>query len=313
MGTVRAELAFGLENRGHEPAAVARGVEEAALALGIAQLLDRPTSSCPAASFSASRSARRWRAGRRCVVLDEPTSQLDPVAGDELIGSLRRLNEDVDAAIVLAEHRLERCLGAADRVIALVAAGSCAMRRPGEFLRVGRRAAPELATPGARLLVGPRTATRAGRQSRPRSAARARAAARAEPAGSPATPAATPRPSDGPAPAAALAFDPRVARAARGAGDPSRRVADRRPRRAGGADGTQRRREVDAAAPRRRADAPHARPGRKPPAGSRCCCRTRPTTWSTRPWPRRPRDGAARGRARSGRARAAPSARPFRR
>ena len=43
MGTVRAELGFGLENRGQAPARIARGVEEAALALGIAQLLDRPT------------------------------------------------------------------------------------------------------------------------------------------------------------------------------------------------------------------------------------------------------------------------------
>ena len=43
MGTVRAELAFPLENRGLGPAAVARGVEEAALALGIAPLLDRST------------------------------------------------------------------------------------------------------------------------------------------------------------------------------------------------------------------------------------------------------------------------------
>jgi energy-coupling factor transporter ATP-binding protein EcfA2 len=43
MGTVRAELGFPLENRGDPPAAVALGVEEAALALGIAHLLDRPT------------------------------------------------------------------------------------------------------------------------------------------------------------------------------------------------------------------------------------------------------------------------------
>jgi energy-coupling factor transport system ATP-binding protein len=43
MGTVRSELAFPLENRGEGAAAVARGVEEAALALGIAHLLDRPT------------------------------------------------------------------------------------------------------------------------------------------------------------------------------------------------------------------------------------------------------------------------------
>ncbi len=59
-------------------------------------------------------------AGRPSVVLlDEPTSQLDPVAGDELIGLLRRLNQEWETTILLAEHRLERCLSAADRVIAL--------------------------------------------------------------------------------------------------------------------------------------------------------------------------------------------------
>ena len=53
------------------------------------------------------------------LLLDEPTSQLDPVAGDELVWLLRRLNEDWGTAVVIAEHRLERCLPAADRVIAL--------------------------------------------------------------------------------------------------------------------------------------------------------------------------------------------------
>ena len=55
------------------------------------------------------------------VLLDEPTSQLDPVAGDELIWQLRRLNQEADTAVLLIEHRLERCLAAADRVIALSA------------------------------------------------------------------------------------------------------------------------------------------------------------------------------------------------
>src|SRR5262249_9927610 len=55
----------------------------------------------------------------RLVLLDEPTSQLAPVAGDELIWLLRRLNEEWGVTILLAEHRLERCLPAADRVIAM--------------------------------------------------------------------------------------------------------------------------------------------------------------------------------------------------
>jgi energy-coupling factor transport system ATP-binding protein len=152
MGTVRAELAFGLENRGQEPAAVARGVEEAALSLGIAHLLDRTTADLSGGELQRVALGAALAGRPALVVLDEPTSQLDPVAGDELIGSLRRLNEDADVAIVLAEHRLERCLGFADRVIALDRGRVVCDGSPQEFLRWAIDEAPELATPGARLL-----------------------------------------------------------------------------------------------------------------------------------------------------------------
>jgi energy-coupling factor transport system ATP-binding protein len=118
-GTVRAELAFGLENRGRPPAAVARGVEEAALALAIDHLLDRSTAELSGGELQRTALGAALAGMPAVIVLDEPTSQLDPVAGDELIGLLRRANEDSDATIVLAEHRLERCLGAADRVLVL--------------------------------------------------------------------------------------------------------------------------------------------------------------------------------------------------
>jgi energy-coupling factor transport system ATP-binding protein len=151
MGTVRGELAFGLENRGESPAAVARGVEEAALALGIAHLLDRPTHELSGGELQRVALAAALAGRPSLLVLDEPTSQLDPVAGDELMGLLRRLNEDLDVAIVLAEHRLERCLAAADRVIALDRGRVVCDGTPHEFLAW---APAELLTPGARLLRG---------------------------------------------------------------------------------------------------------------------------------------------------------------
>ncbi len=154
MGTVRAELALPLENRGYGLAAVARGVEEAALALGIAQLLDRPTASLSGGELQRVALGAALAGRPALIVLDEPTSQLDPVAGDELIAGLRRLNEDLDAAILLAEHRLERCLGLADRVIALRDGRVACDAAPAEFLRWAVVEAPELATPGARLLAG---------------------------------------------------------------------------------------------------------------------------------------------------------------
>jgi energy-coupling factor transport system ATP-binding protein len=162
MGTVRAELAFPLENRGESSAAVARGVEEAALALGIAHLLERPTGELSGGELQRVALGAALAGSPSLLVLDEPTSQLDPVAGDELIASLRRLNEDSDTAVLLAEHRLERCLASADRVIALLGGRIACDGTPREFLQWAAHAAPELQTPGSRLLSGLGLAPAAG-------------------------------------------------------------------------------------------------------------------------------------------------------
>ena len=146
MGTVHAELAFPLENRGESEAAVARAVEEVALALAIDHLLPRSTSDLSGGELQRVALGATLTARPSVVVLDEPTSQLDPVAGDELIGLLRRLNEDGDLTILLSEHRLERCLAVADRVVALDRGGSSAMRRrPSSWsgpVRMRRRCRP---------------------------------------------------------------------------------------------------------------------------------------------------------------------------
>ena len=85
------------------------------------------------------------------VLLDEPTSQLDPVAGDELIWLLRRLNEEWGVTILLAEHRLERCLAAADRVVAMDAGRIAFDGAPREFLAWAQEADTALETPAARM------------------------------------------------------------------------------------------------------------------------------------------------------------------
>jgi energy-coupling factor transport system ATP-binding protein len=148
---VRAELAFPLENRGLGAAAVARGVEEAALALGIAPLLDRSTHALSGGELQRVALGAALAGRPRLALLDEPTSQLDPVAGDELLGVLRRLNEEWGTAVILAEHRLERCLSAADRVVALRGGAIACDADPRTFLDWAADHAPELQTPGARL------------------------------------------------------------------------------------------------------------------------------------------------------------------
>ena len=151
MGSVRAELALALESRGHSAAMVARGVEEVALALGIDQLLERSTHELSGGEQQRVALGAALAGRPRVVLLDEPTSQLDPVAGDELIGLLRRLNQEWDTTIVLCEHRLERCLPAADRVIAMHDGRVAHDGEPGDFLEWARHAAPALQTPGAKL------------------------------------------------------------------------------------------------------------------------------------------------------------------
>lgn len=55
----------------------------------------------------------------KILVLDEPTSQLDPLAADEVMKLLRRLKNDLDLTIILSEQRLDRVLGYADQLVLL--------------------------------------------------------------------------------------------------------------------------------------------------------------------------------------------------
>jgi energy-coupling factor transport system ATP-binding protein len=169
LGRVRAELELPLEHRGDSPAAVARAVEETALSLGVAQLLDRRTDTLSGGELQRVALAAAMVHGPQLLLLDEPTSQLDPVAGDELVFLLRRLNEDWGTAVVVAEHRLERCLPAADRVIALVDGRIAYDAPPEDHLAWASEAMPVLATPAARLF------SLAGLPGRPASVKQARA------------------------------------------------------------------------------------------------------------------------------------------
>ena len=168
MSTVRAELALVLESRGHGAGAVARGVEEVALALGIDALLERSTHDLSGGEKQRVALGAALAGRPRLVLLDEPTSQLDPVAGDELIGLLRRLNQEWETTIVLAEHRLERCLSSVDRVIALEHGRVVCDSDPPAFLEWAAEGSPALQTPAAKLfaLAGLRPAPAGVRRAR---------------------------------------------------------------------------------------------------------------------------------------------------
>jgi energy-coupling factor transport system ATP-binding protein len=149
--TVAAEIELPLELRGDSPADRARAVEEVALALAIPHLLGRAVDTLSGGELQRVALAASLVTRPRLVLLDEPTSQLDPVSGDELVWLLRRLNEEWGVAVLLAEHRLERCLAAADRVLSMSAGRVAFDGPPAEFLAWAQRADPALETPAARL------------------------------------------------------------------------------------------------------------------------------------------------------------------
>jgi energy-coupling factor transport system ATP-binding protein len=151
MNSVGAEIALALEHRGAAPGAVARAVEEVALALGVEALLERRLDTLSGGELQRVALAAALAHRPELLILDEPTSQLDPVAGDELVWLLRRLNEEWGTAVLMAEHRLERCLPAADRVVAMDRGRITFNGAPADFLDWSLENDPALATPAASL------------------------------------------------------------------------------------------------------------------------------------------------------------------
>ncbi len=121
---VEDELAFALENAGVPQLTMRKRVEEVLDALGIASLRNRAVSSLSGGEQQRVAIAAALALQPKILVLDEPTSQLDPQSAEDVLGALVRLNADLGLTIVLAEHRLERVLQFADRVVFLPEAGA---------------------------------------------------------------------------------------------------------------------------------------------------------------------------------------------
>lgn len=114
---VEHDVAFALENLGLAEPAMRRRVEEVLDALGIAHLRDRAPSTLSGGERQRAAIAGALAVGPQVLVLDEPTSQLDPQGADDVLAALGRLNADLGTTVLLAEHRLERAAPLADRAL----------------------------------------------------------------------------------------------------------------------------------------------------------------------------------------------------
>lgn len=113
------ELAFGLENLGLSTDVIRVRVSEMASFFGIADWFNKKTSELSGGQLQLLNLASVMAMQPRLLLLDEPTSQLDPITATEFIETLKKLNRDTGLTIVLVEHRLEDVFAIADSVIVL--------------------------------------------------------------------------------------------------------------------------------------------------------------------------------------------------
>ena len=114
---VEDELAFALENQGLDPLLMRKRVEEVLDQLNIAPLRQRSVSTLSGGERQRVAIAAVMSLHPQVLVLDEPTSQLDPQAAEEVLDALVKLNQDLGLTIVLSEHRLERVVQHIDRIL----------------------------------------------------------------------------------------------------------------------------------------------------------------------------------------------------
>ena len=121
--TVEDELAYGMESSGCRPQAMRRRVEETLDLLGLAALRDRPLATLSGGQQQRVAIGSVLTVHPGVLVLDEPTSALDPGAAEEVLAVLQRLVHDLGTTVLMAEHRLERVVQYADRVLLLPGRG----------------------------------------------------------------------------------------------------------------------------------------------------------------------------------------------
>ena len=131
--TVFEEIAFGLENTGVPRDEMKKRVEDAMKLTGISDLADRSPYSLSGGQQQRVALTSILVMQPKVLVLDEPTSQMDPIGTREVFGVIRTMAEN-GMTVVLVEHKVEWIANFADRVIALHEGQIILDGKPGEVL-----------------------------------------------------------------------------------------------------------------------------------------------------------------------------------
>ena len=117
--TVEDEIVFGMENLGEDRRTMRLRLEETLDLIGINHLRRREIATLSGGERQRVAIAAALVTRPRILVLDEPTSQLDPLAAHDVLAAVHRLNSDLGLTVVVSEHRLDRVLPFADRIVAM--------------------------------------------------------------------------------------------------------------------------------------------------------------------------------------------------
>ncbi|CAB4795270.1 unannotated protein [freshwater metagenome] len=131
---VEEEIAFGLETMGIAPEVMRKRVEEVLDLLSLAPLRNREIASLSGGEQQRVAIGAALVLNPKVLLLDEPTSALDPIAAEEVLSILHRLVHDLGLTVILAEHRLERVIQFADRIMRIGDRGDVSIGTPGEIL-----------------------------------------------------------------------------------------------------------------------------------------------------------------------------------
>ena len=133
------ELAFGLESLGYETPVIRRRVAEMAAFFGIQDWFYKNVSELSGGQKQLLSLASVMVMQPRVLLLDEPTSQLDPIAAADFLAVLGRINRELGTTVILSEHRLEEALNYAGRAAVLEDGRLLCCAAPGEVGALLRR------------------------------------------------------------------------------------------------------------------------------------------------------------------------------
>ncbi len=115
------ELAFGLESLGMDPSVMRLRVAEMASYFGIADWFHRDVATLSGGQKQLLNLAAIMAMQPQVLILDEPTSQLDPIAASDFLNTVKKINVELGTTVIITEHRLEDIFHAADQVVVMEA------------------------------------------------------------------------------------------------------------------------------------------------------------------------------------------------